>query len=294
MSWPRAAIYEHLNWTARKLGLITLSPGQCAWLSKDNYAVHRVYCPMDGGGGSTGPGYMNATAEFGASFHVYLNPEQTGVLDDGTGVQDDDGDSYSRDSFNSIDEESKEQRAFATESDLSWSILRRVLEVTWNHLRGWWSRTGTHGLKGSAVPDGRAEEEVPNIGRHEQATAWLQMWQDLGRAPRTIDAYARGLAEYLELCKRESVDPVRSTRAHIALHVRELVSRPSRRGSKAVALDSGAGLSNATLQQRRVSVRLFYDFLIEEGLRQGNPVGRGRYTRGPVVVGSSVGWCGGW
>ncbi|MEU8784866.1 site-specific integrase [Streptomyces sp. NPDC048637] len=123
-------------------------------------------------------------------------------------------------------------------------------------------------------------EKWPILGRHEQAVAWLQVWQDLGRAARTIDAYARGLAEYLELCERESVDPVRATRAHVALHVRELSSRPSRRGSNVVALDSGAGLSNATLQQRLVSVRLFYDFLVEEGLRQGNPVGRGRYTPG--------------
>ena len=50
-----------------------------------------------------------------------------------------------------------------------------------------------------------------------------------------------------------------------------------------VALDSGAGLSNATLQQRLVPVRLFYDFLIEEGLRESNPVGRGAYTPGPPV-----------
>jgi site-specific recombinase XerD len=47
-----------------------------------------------------------------------------------------------------------------------------------------------------------------------------------------------------------------------------------------LALDSGAGLSNATLQQRLVPVRLFYDFLIEEGLRESNPVGRGSYTPG--------------
>ncbi|MCZ4507377.1 site-specific integrase [Streptomyces sp. ActVer] len=123
-------------------------------------------------------------------------------------------------------------------------------------------------------------EKWPILGRHEQAVAWLQVWQDLGRAPRTIDAYARGLAEYLKLCERESVEPARATRAHVALYVRELGSRPSRRGANVVALDSGAGLSNATLQQRLVSVRLFYDFLIEEGLRQDNPVGRGRYTPG--------------
>jgi hypothetical protein len=78
---------------------------------------------MDGGDGTTGPGYMNSTAEFGASFHVYLNPEQTAVHDH-------DGDSYSRDTFNYIDEKSKQQQPFATESDLSWHILRRVLANT--------------------------------------------------------------------------------------------------------------------------------------------------------------------
>ncbi|CAL9409852.1 tyrosine-type recombinase/integrase [Streptomyces althioticus] len=132
-------------------------------------------------------------------------------------------------------------------------------------------------------------EKWPILGRHEQAAAWLQVWKDLGRAPRTIDAYARGLAEYLELCERESVDPAQATRAHIALYVRELGSRPSCRGANVVALDSGAGLSNATLQQRLVSVRLFYDFLVEEGLRQDNPVGRGRYTPGPRCGGRQRG-----
>jgi integrase len=62
--------------------------------------------------------------------------------------------------------------------------------------------------------------------------------------------------------------------------VRELTSRPSRRGPNVISLDSGAGLSNATIQQRLVPVRLFYDHLIEEGLRDSNPVGRGKYTPG--------------
>jgi integrase len=50
-----------------------------------------------------------------------------------------------------------------------------------------------------------------------------------------------------------------------------------------VALDSGVGLANATLQQRLVAVRLFYDHLVEEGKRETNPVGRGRYTPGRPV-----------
>ncbi|MGW6963306.1 hypothetical protein ACWGET_04495 [Streptomyces zaomyceticus] len=60
-------------------------------------------------------------------------------------------------------------------------------------------------------------EKWPVLGRREQAAVWLQIWTDLGRAPRTIDAYARGLAEYLVMCEREDVDPVTAGRAHIAL-----------------------------------------------------------------------------
>jgi integrase/recombinase XerD len=120
----------------------------------------------------------------------------------------------------------------------------------------------------------------PVLGRHERAAEWLSIWTDLGRAPRTIDAYARGLAEFLEACERSGVEPVAATRAEVAAFVRELRTRPSRRGVNVVALDSGAGLANATLQQRLVPVRLFYDFLVEEGVRESNPVGRGRYTPG--------------
>ena len=90
-------------------------------------------------------------------------------------------------------------------------------------------------------------------------------------------------AAWLSTCR--SASGTASTRwPRLALRsrafVRELTSRPSRRGANVVALDSGAGLSNATLQQRLVPVRLFYDFLVEEGLRESNPVGRGSYTPG--------------
>ncbi|WP_433382100.1 tyrosine-type recombinase/integrase [Streptosporangium sp. CA-115845] len=124
------------------------------------------------------------------------------------------------------------------------------------------------------------EEKWPVLGRHNRAAEWLRIWVDLGRAPRTVDAYARGLAEYLEVCERDGVDPIAANKANVAVFVRELSSRPNRRGANVLSLDSGAGLSNATIQQRLVPVRLFYDFLIEEGLREGNPVGRGKYTPG--------------
>jgi site-specific recombinase XerD len=129
----------------------------------------------------------------------------------------------------------------------------------------------------------------PVLGRHERAAEWLGIWADLGRAPRTIDAYSRGLAEYLESCERGGTDPLTATRADVAGFVRELRTRPGRGGENVVALDSGAGLSNATLQQRLVPVRLFYDFLVEEGVRDSNPVGRGAWTPGRRFGGGGAG-----
>ncbi len=137
-------------------------------------------------------------------------------------------------------------------------------------------------------------EKWPVLGRHGRAAEWLQIWSDLGRAPRTIDAYARGLSEFLLACERDGVDPEGANRSHVAVFVRELRTRPSRGGTNVLALDSGAGLSNATLQQRLVPVRLFFDFLVEEGVRESNPVGRGRYTPGRSGGGSARGRCRAW
>ena len=116
-------VYDRLDWNATKLGMLTLTPGQCAWLTKETYAVHRVFCPMNGGDGTPGPGFMNSTDEFGASFHVYLNPDETSV-------QFDDGDSHNRNVFDYIREDDHVRDKFKTHSDLSWSVLRRVLAST--------------------------------------------------------------------------------------------------------------------------------------------------------------------
>ena len=125
----------------------------------------------------------------------------------------------------------------------------------------------------------------PLLAGCPEAIAWLQLQTDLQLAPRTVEAYARGLADYLAVCQREGNDPLNAGRAEVARYVRDLAVRPNRRGPNVVALDSGVGLANATLQQRLVAVRLFYDYLIEEGRRETNPVGRGRYTAGHAFGG---------
>jgi site-specific recombinase XerD len=123
------------------------------------------------------------------------------------------------------------------------------------------------------------------VADYPPASGWLQIEIDLGLAHRTIDAYARGLSDYLAVCAGEGLDPLAAGRADVARYVRQLRQRPSRGGAVGTTLESGAGLANATIQQRLVAVRLFYDHLIEEGLRETNPVGRGRYTPGKAFGG---------
>jgi integrase/recombinase XerD len=110
------------------------------------------------------------------------------------------------------------------------------------------------------------------------AQKWIQMQEDLGRAPNTVAAYRRALEDYLAFCSRQALLPEAVKRGDIARYVRDLASRPSPRGQALRVLDSGTGLANATMLQRLTVVRLFYDYLMEENLRADNPVGRGRYT----------------
>jgi len=134
-------------------------------------------------------------------------------------------------------------------------------------------------------------ERWPALAAVPPALAWLSMRADLGLAHRSTDAYARGLSEYLVFCAAAAADPLTVRREHVARFVRHLTERPSRH----VGADAGSPssacprLSNATVQQRLTAVRLFYDYLVEEGLRDTNPVGRGRYAPGARVGGSRRG-----
>jgi integrase/recombinase XerD len=123
-------------------------------------------------------------------------------------------------------------------------------------------------------------DRYPRVAQHKHSQAWLQIQENLGLAFNTIEAYGRALNDYLGFCQDREIPAVAATRAHLSWYVRDLTSRPNPRGAAVRVLDSGFGLANATLQQRLVAIRLWYDYLIEEGIRSTNPVGRGRYTPG--------------
>ena len=123
-------------------------------------------------------------------------------------------------------------------------------------------------------------ERYPRAAELGAARAWLVLQRNLGLAANTIDAYGRALEEYLAFSAANDVPAITAAKDHVAAYVRDLTSRPNPRGANVVVLDSSVGLANATLQQRITAIRLFYDYLMEEGLRSTNPVGRGRYTPG--------------
>src|SRR5713226_2245322 len=121
----------------------------------------------------------------------------------------------------------------------------------------------------------------PLVAADALARAWLSTETLLGLAPNTLDAYARGLDDFLGFCQRADISPVTATRADLACYVGDLRGRPRPQTRQSTPdLTPATGLSNATLQQRLTAVRLFFDFLIEEGQRTDHPVGRGRYTPG--------------
>jgi integrase/recombinase XerD len=124
---------------------------------------------------------------------------------------------------------------------------------------------------------GMSFERLPLIQRNENARAWLKIQGDLGLARNTLEAYARAIEEYLRFSQQCKVTPDQALRDHIAAYVCNLTSRTRTHTGKIQSTGCGTGLANPTIHQRLIAVRLYYDYLVEEGIRNSNSVGRGRY-----------------
>ena len=72
------------------------------------------------------------------------------------------------------------------------------------------------------------QDRWPALAAVPPALAWLRMRANLGLAHRTIDAYARGLSEYLAFSAEAAADPLSARCEHVARFVRHLTERPLR------------------------------------------------------------------
>src|SRR6516225_10336043 len=60
------------------------------------------------------------------------------------------------------------------------------------------------------------------VAIHDLAKTWLTTEKLLGLASNTLDAYARGLDDFLGFCQRTDISPVTATRADLARYVGDL------------------------------------------------------------------------
>ena len=172
-----------------------------------------------------------------------------------------------------------------------WRLI--ILKVTWNHAGVIMFPGCNHGLGRWCGGHGGAEGEVAGAGpARAGGGSGCRCGRDLGRAPRTIDAYARGLAEYLEMCERDGVDPVTATRAHVAVFVRELTTRPSRRGRERGVDRLGGGVGERHAPAATGGGAVVLRLPDRGGAARVEP-GRPRpiHTRRAVGRPRSAGWC---
>jgi len=104
----------------------------------------------------------------------------------------------------------------------------------------------------------------PLIAENKLARRWLQIQRDLGLAENTVEAYGRGLEEYLRFVRALEADPTKVGGEIIARYLHSSRERPGATRGGVISIDSHSGLSDATLQQRLTVTRVFYDFLLEE------------------------------
>lgn len=102
--------------------------------------------------------------------------------------------------------------------------------------------------------------DFPRLQRTPTAVVWLDFLRAVGRAPLTLDAYARALDGFLAFCERHDHDPEQVSLSVVADYLGAMRER---------------GLSGATLRQALCVVRLWSEHLVGLGVRADNPVPEG-------------------
>lgn len=122
------------------------------------------------------------------------------------------------------------------------------------------------------------------IHQHPLAREWLR-FQIIRLSANTVRAYGNALEDFLLFCANLGIDPIKAGRDHILLYIRDLSERPVPSGYKKRRVQGTTGYALSSQKQRLTAIRLFFDFLVEENVRDTNPVGRGRYVQGSSARG---------
>ena len=97
-----------------------------------------------------------------------------------------------------------------------------------------------------------------------EATEWMTFQSCRGLALNTLDAYGRNLERYLCFLQKTEVRPWDVKQDQVASYLHDLLAVSS-------TPDKESRLANATIQQHITTLRLFHDFLLEDGRCKRNP-----------------------
>lgn len=124
-------------------------------------------------------------------------------------------------------------------------------------------------------------QHYPRVAAHSAARAFIEALVKRQKAPKTIDAYARNLDDLLRTWPDAPERIVEADAANIDTYLESLATRAHLHSDDEGGPASHRYLSDATIQQRLVTTRLFFDFCLQRHLRQDpvNPVARGSYPR---------------
>ena len=90
-------------------------------------------------------------------------------------------------------------------------------------------------------------DQYPAVAAAPTARGWLALQAGRNLARHTVETYGRSMEDFLRFTTREGIRPEQATREHLAAYVRDLLARKNPRQPKVVHIESGAGLSNATV-----------------------------------------------
>ncbi len=117
----------------------------------------------------------------------------------------------------------------------------------------------------------------PHAADHSFSRAWLLFQSQRGLSRNTLEAYCRALERFLRFLSDRQLSVAGVTRSDIGAYLGAMQS-------------DTVPISNATVQQRITVLRLFYGYLVEEGVCATNPVMRAdgrsfvrRYRRLPWI-----------
>ena len=115
-------------------------------------------------------------------------------------------------------------------------------------------------------------ERYPLVAENVHSRAWLTWQCNRGLAANTLEAYGRGLERHLLFLARKGLTIERQRGLRFRPTFAICSYQDPVRATVGETMDL---LANTTLQQRVTAIRLFYDYLVEEGVRERNPVRHG-------------------